>query len=183
MKNLSLRIWIVLAMLALAPGALIAQTAGQGIMFGTWKLNVAKSDFGDGPKVMAMTVKVTSDTPELIQFSVDETVGSGFNVSYSYKGAADGKPYPIVGSSSIYSYTEEPDVVHETQKDTDGTLTKGDFTVTVISTPAPKSATTTKGAKAVVQPATKNTRGTWIYTITNPDGSVVKQTLVFDLVA
>ena len=181
MKNLSLRIWIVLAMLALTPGALIAQTAGQGIMFGTWKLNVDKSDFGAGFKLMAMTVKVTSDTPELIQFSVDETTGNGFNVSYSFKGAADSKEYPIVGSSSVYSYTEEPGVVHETQKDTDGTITKGDFTVAVITTPAPKSPTTTKGAKAVAQPGIKSTVGTWLYTITNPDGSVVKQKLVFDL--
>jgi hypothetical protein len=183
MKNLSLRIWIVLAMLALAPGALIAQTAGQGIMFGTWKLNVDKSDFGAGFKLMAMSIKVTSDTPELIQFSVEETTGNGFNVSYSFKGAADGKDYPIIGSSSIYSYTEEPGVVHETQKDTDGTITKGDFTVTEITTPAPKSPTTTKGVKAVVRPGVKSTVGTWLYTITNPDGSVVKQKLVFDLAA
>jgi hypothetical protein len=173
MKNLSLRIWIVLAMLALAPGALIAQASGQGIMFGTWKLNVAKSDFGDGPKMMAMTVNVTSDTPELIQFAVNATMANGFSVSYSYKGAADGKPYPIAGSSLVYSYTEEPGVVHETQKDTDGTLTQGDFTVTVISPVSAKGAKGPAGAKKTV--------GTWLYTITNPDGSVVKQTLVFNL--
>ncbi len=171
MKNFSLRIWIVVAMLALAPGALIAQATAQGTMFGTWKLNVAKSDFGDGPKMMAMTVNVTSDTPELIQFAVNATMANGFSVSYSYKGAADGKLYPIVGSSSVYSYTEEPGVVHETQKDTDGTLTKGDFTVSVIAPVSSKGKATT-GAKKTV--------GTWLYTITNPDGSVVKQTLIFD---
>ena len=157
MRSYFLRNWIVLALLALFSGALLAQTAGQGIMFGSWKLNVAKSDFGGGTKLMSMTTKVDSDTPDLIQFSVNQTTADGFDVSYSYKGAADGKEYPVVGSSSVYSYSEEPGVVHETQKDTDGTITKGDFTVS---------------ANGKV--------GTWLYTITNPDGSVVKQKLVFD---
>jgi len=157
MCKISSRILIVLALVALASATAWAQTAGQGIMFGNWKMNVAKSNFGGGPKLMAMTVKVTSDTPELIQFSVDQTTESGFAVSYGFKGAADGKEYPLTGSSSVYSYTEEPGVVHETQKDADGTITKGDFTVS---------------ANGKV--------GTWIYTVTNPDGTVVKQKLVFD---
>lgn len=157
MRNFFLRNWVVLVLLALAPGALLAQATSQGILFGTWKLNVAKSDFGAGNKLMAMTINVTSDTPDLIQFSVNQTTADGFDVTYSYKGAADGKEYPIIGSSSVYSYTEEPGVVHETQKDSDGTVTQGDFTLSL-----------------------KGKVGTWLYTITNPDGSVVKQKLVFD---
>jgi hypothetical protein len=160
MRKVSLRLLLVLSFLVLAPAALLAQATGQGIMFGNWKLNLAKSNFGDGPKLLAMTVKVTSDTPQLIQFSVEQTVASGFAVSYSYKGAADGKEYPIVGSSSVYSYTEEPGVVHETQKDADGTITKGDFTV-----------------------SPNGKVGTWLYTITSPDGTVAKQKLVFDRTA
>jgi hypothetical protein len=157
MKNCSFRIWIVLALLALAPGAMLAQATSQGIMFGNWKLVAAKSDFGGGPKLMAMTVKVASDTPDLIDYSVDQTTGDGYSVSYSFKGPADGKEHALVGSSSVYSYTEEPGVVHETQKDADGTITKGDFTV-----------------------SPNRKIGTWLYTITNPDGSVVKQKLIFE---
>jgi len=160
MKNLSLRIPVVLALLALAPAALLAQTPAQGILFGNWKLNLAKSQFGGGPKPMAMTIKVSSHTPELIQFTVDQTTDGGIAFSYSFRGAADGKEYPITGSSSVYSYTQEPGVVHETQKDSDGTLTKGDFTLS---------------AKGKV--------GIWNYTITNPDGTVVTQKLVFDHIA
>jgi hypothetical protein len=129
-------------------------------MLGNWKLNVTKSNFGGGSKLMQMTVKVTSDTPELIQFTVDQTTGSGFTVSYDFKGAADGKDYPITNSSSVYSYTEEPGIVHETQKDPDGTITKGDFTLS---------------ANGKV--------GTWAYSITNPDGTVVTEKLVFDRTA
>jgi len=157
MKVCSLRLFVALGFLALTPLALLSQVAGQGIMFGTWKLNVAKSDFGSGSALMAMTVKVTSDTPEMIEFTVDQTTSSGFSVSYAYKGAADGKEHPITNSSSVYSYTEEPGVVHETQKDPDGTITKGDFTVS---------------ANGKV--------GTWMYTITSPDGTVAKQKLVFN---
>ena len=181
---------LILAPLLLAPAAICAQSPPQGILFGNWTLNVHKSTFGTGQKLMAMTVKVTSDTPALIQFSVDQTTESGFNVSYSFKGAPDGKPYPLTGSSSVYSYTEEPGVVHETQKDTDGTLTKGDFTVSA-NTPAPaKPAATSKtkpGAKTTVSSETQASAkaetgpiGTWLYTITNPDGSIVQQKLVFN---
>ena len=159
MRMYSLRLLMIVTFLVLTPIALLAQ-AGQGIMFGEWKLNVAKSSFGDGPKVMAMVVKVASDTSELIQFEVSQTAANGFTVSYSYKGAADGKEYPIVGSSSVYSYTQEAGVVHETQKDADGTLTKGDFTVSA-----------------------NGKIGTWNYIITNPDGTVFKQKLVFERAA
>ncbi len=158
MKSHFLRVLGIAIVLALAPVSLVAQTT-QGILFGEWKLNVAKSNFGDGPKLMAMTLKVTSDTADLIQFEVSQTAGNGFSVTYSYKGAADGKEYPITGSSSVYSYTQEAGVVHETQKDSDGTVTKGDFTVS--------------GNGKI---------GTWDYTITNPDGSVVKQKLIFERV-
>lgn len=179
-----------LALLLLASAALSAQTPTQGILFGTWTLNVHKSTFGTGAKLMAMTVKVTSDTPTLIQFSVDQTTESGFAVSYSFKGAPDGKPYQLTGSSSVYSYTEEPGVVHETQKDTDGTLTKGDFTVSA-NTPAPaKPAVSSKTKAAAKNTGSDETQaaakaqsgpiGTWLYTITNPDGSVVQQKLVFN---
>jgi hypothetical protein len=147
---------LVLVLLVLAPLGLEAQSASQGIMFGNWKLVVAKSDFGKGPKLMGMTTKVSSDTAALVQFSVDQTTESGMAVSYSFKGAADGKAYPLTGSSSVYSYSEDPGTVHETQRDTDGTLTKGDFTLS---------------ASGKV--------GTWLYIITNPDGTVVKQKLVF----
>ncbi|MGA2890867.1 MAG: hypothetical protein ABSE51_22825 [Terracidiphilus sp.] len=160
MKNLCSRACLVVALFVLAPVALLAQVSGQGIMLGNWKLNVAKSDFGDGAKLMAMAVKMTSDTPELIEFAVNQTTGSGYQGSYSFTGATDGKEYPITGSATVYSYVEEPGVVHETQRDPDGTVTKGDFTL-----------------------SPNGKVGIWLYTITNPDGTVVKQKLVFDRAA
>lgn len=139
------------------PCVLQAQSAKQGPMFGTWKLNVAKSDFGGNPKPQAMLVKVESDTADLVQFSVTMTAANGMTFSYSYKGAADGKDYAATGTSSTYSYTETGGSVAEVEKDADGTITKGTF---------------------VVLPNGKV--GVWTYTVTDSQGNVTHEKLVYD---
>lgn len=147
----------ILFVAAMLPGVLQAQAAKQGPMLGTWKLNVAKSDFGENPKPISMLVTVESDTPELVQFSVTMTVAMG-TYSYTYKGAADGKDYPAVGTASTYAYTEENGVVTETEKDADGTVLKGTFTLS---------------ANGHV--------GTWSYAVTDSAGNVTHEKLVYDL--
>ncbi|HVJ08256.1 MAG TPA: hypothetical protein VM554_07715 [Acidisarcina sp.] len=148
-----------LILCTLIPCIAHAQGTKQGTMVGNWKLNVAKSDFGDGPKLQSMLVNVTSDAPDSIVFSVTETAESGMTFTYKYKGAADGKDYPADGTSTTYAYTEEGGVVAETQKDTDGTITKGTFTL-----------------------SPNGKVGTWIYTITDPQGGVIHTKLVYDRV-
>lgn len=128
-------------------------------MFGTWKLNVAKSDFGENPKPISMLVKVESDTPELVKFSVTMTAASGMTFSYEYKGAADGKDYQATGSASTFAYTEQDGVVTEVEKDSDGTVTKGTFAVS---------------ADGHV--------GTWTYTVTDPQGNVTHEKLIYNRV-
>lgn len=151
---------IPILLLALAfPGLTQAQTAKQGPMFGTWKLNLAKSDYGDNAKPQSMVVTVESDTPELVKFSVQMTGPTGMMFSYSYKGAADGKDYPAVGTASTYSYTEQDGVVTETEKDEDGTVTKGTFAL-----------------------SPNGKVGTWSYTVTDPQGNVSHEKLVYDKV-
>jgi len=105
---------------------------------------------------MAMESKVTRDAPDGIVYTLSVTYENGFHADYSFKGAADGVEHPISGGATLFTYTEEPGVVHETQRDPDGTLTKGDFTLSA-----------------------KGKLGTWKYTVTNPDGSVIHQRLVF----
>ena len=154
-----LKALFVIFTLALLPAFAIAQTSSPGPMVGTWKLNVAKSDFGGGSKLEGMLVEVTSDTPESIVFNVKETAENGMMFTYTYKGAADGKDYPAQGTSTLYAYTEEGGVVTETQKDTDGTVTKGTFALSA-------------GGKV----------GTWTYAITDPQGAVIHTKLVYDRV-
>jgi hypothetical protein len=138
-----------------APAA-AASSAQQFPMLGEWKLNVAKSDFGDGAKLRDMTVKFTSATSELVEFTASVTYDSGSQGTYSFKAPADGTAHPLTGSASTYAYSVENGILVETQKDPDGTITKGSFTR-----------------------AAKGDLGTWAYTITNPDGSITHQKLVF----
>jgi len=145
--------------LALLPAIAVAQASSPGPMVGKWKLNLTKSDFGEGSKPQGMMVEVTSDTPEAVIFSVTETAENGMMFTYKFKGPADGKEYPAEGTSTLYGYTEEGGVVTETQKDTDGTITKGTFALS---------------ANGKV--------GTWTYTITDPAGAVTHSKLVYDRV-
>jgi hypothetical protein len=138
-----------------APAAAAAAVHAYSLQ-GAWKLNAAKSDFGDGTKMRDMTLKVTTATPDLVEFSASATYDSGMQGTYSFKGAADGKDYPLTGSASTYSYHEENGALIETQKDPDGTVTKGTWSVSA-----------------------NGKEGIWMYTITNPDASVSHQKLVF----
>lgn len=152
---------IFFAAACMTPGSMSAQTApaaaGQQMpVFGAWKLNAAKCDFGGGPVLRAMVLEFTSATADSIEFTATATYENGAQGTYSYKAPADGKDHKLVGSESTYAYSVENGVLTETQKDSDGTLTKGTFT---------RSA--------------NGKEGIWLYTITNPDKSVIHQKLVF----
>ena len=155
----TLKSLFVVLTLALLPAIAIAQTSSSGPMVGKWKLNLAKSDFGEGSKPQGMLVEVTSDTPEAVVFNVTETAENGMMFTYKFKGPADGKEHPAEGTSTLYAYTEEGGVVTETQKDTDGTITKGTFAL-----------------------SPNGKVGTWTYTITDPQGAVTHTKLVYDRV-
>ncbi len=156
----SIKGWVLsLILCALVSSMAIAQGDQSGTMVGNWKLNVAKSDFGGGAKLQGRLFEVTSDKPESIVFSVTETAESGMTFTYKFKGAADGKDYPAVGTSTIYSYTEVGGVLTETQKDTDGTVTTGTFTL-----------------------SPNRKVETWVYAITDPQAGVIHTKLVYDRV-
>jgi len=147
---------------AIAATAGWAQVPGNGVaprsglMVGEWKLLPLKSDFGGGQKLMGMEAKVSHDGADGIEYTISVTYESGMHADYTFNGLPDGKNYSIEGGATLYSYTEESGVVHETQRDPDGTVTKGDFTVSA-----------------------NGKLGTWKYTVTNPDGAVIHQRLVF----
>ncbi len=148
--------------LALCLTAVVAFAQSPGIMVGDWKLNVKLSNFGasaaTAPK--AIELKVATDTPELVASETIYTAANGMEFSWKFSGPADGKDHPADGTSTTFAYTHDADSVTEIQKDTDGTLTKGVFTV------SPNHKT-----------------GTWNYTITDPQGAVTVQKLVFDRIS
>lgn len=153
--------WLMVLAVAsvISAGVVWSQATQQGPMVGSWKLNLAKSNFGSGPKLGAMQVQVTTDTPAAVKWSTTMTAANGMSFTYSYEAAPDGKDHAAQGTTTTFAYTEEGGTVTETQRDTDGTVTVGTFTVS----PSGKT-------------------GTWNYTITDPQGNVAHQTLVFDRV-
>ncbi len=149
-----------LALLAFALPTVVdayqAAPAGTLPILGVWNLVAAKSDFGGGAALRSMVFKVTAASPDKIEYTVVATYESGTQGTWGFSGPADGKLYKLSGSESSYGYTMDAGVLTETQKDPDGTVTKGVWSLS-------------KNGK----------EGTWTYTVTNPDGSLDHQKLVF----
>ena len=87
---------LVLAVLTLVPVNAFAQTnATKASFVGTWKIDLAKSDFGPGPAPKAVTLTILKDTPELTSWRVDMVNAKGESRSYSWNGPQDGSLHPL----------------------------------------------------------------------------------------
>ena len=66
------------------------------LIFGTWKLNLAKSVYNLGPPPKAQTQKYE---PSGVGFNVtvETLAGNGFRIEYGYSANLDGKEYPMNG--------------------------------------------------------------------------------------
>jgi hypothetical protein len=75
-----------------------ATSSGDPVL-GTWKLNVAKSEFTPGPGWQSQ-IRVYQVTPEgvAVTWAGVDAKGEKMQVSYSY--AYDGRDYPMLGSAS-----------------------------------------------------------------------------------
>ncbi len=78
-----------------------AAKAQQGPAVGTWKLNVQKSDFGSMPAPKSARIVITSDTRQLLKYTVTEVGPDGKVKTESFSGAMDGKPYPVKGEPGV----------------------------------------------------------------------------------
>ena len=136
-----------------------AQSSAAGApLLGKWKLNVAKSDFGSSPKPGGTILDVTSASPDMVKWTTTFTASNGMSFTMTYAAPADGKDHAAEGTATTYAYTLAGPSVTEIQKDPDGTVTTGTFTV-------------------------KGKTGIWTYTIKDPQGNETHQTEVFDRVA
>ncbi len=155
----SVRTLLMLLAVGLPVVPAFAQLPTTGQMVGNWKLNPKLSNFGPAadtaPKGIVTTV--TSDTPDLVKFETSYTASNGMTFSWKFSGPADGKDHPADGTSTTFAYSRDGDNEVEVQKDTDGTVTKGVLTLS----PNKKVAT-------------------WNCTITDPQGAVTTEKLVFD---
>ena len=66
------------------------------LIFGTWKLNLAKSVYSLGPPPKAQTQKY-EPSGEGINVTVETLAGNGFKIAYRYSANLDGREYPMSG--------------------------------------------------------------------------------------
>lgn len=88
---------------ALALSAAYARSSGDPVL-GTWRLNVAKSEFTPGPGWRSQ-VRTYQATPEgvAVTWTGVDAKGEKMHVSYAY--AYDGRDYPMLGSASYDTLT------------------------------------------------------------------------------
>ena len=72
-----------------------AQAAKPANITGTWKLNIEKSDFGNGPRATKQSVFTIEHTEPKLKFTVEGYGTDGSRIDMSFDGAIDAKPYPF----------------------------------------------------------------------------------------
>jgi hypothetical protein len=98
-----MNVWIRRSSLGLAAIMVIASSVTAAAqpsdpMYGTWKLNVAKSKYSPGPTPKEMTVTIEAAGPGR-KVSVEGVAGDGTPVKWGYSGNFDGKEIRITGNN------------------------------------------------------------------------------------
>jgi len=85
----------IVVLAAMASAQVIAQASP---VFGTWKLNVAKSKYTGvpAPKEMTRTVEADGDS---VKYTYAGTAADGSPISYGFTVKYDGKDYPMTGTA------------------------------------------------------------------------------------
>jgi hypothetical protein len=111
-------VWALLSM-----SAVLAQEKHSAV--GTWKLNVAQSDFGSEPAPKSVVGTISADTPQMMSYRVNSVDDKGVRSTVSWSGPEDGSKHPMmlngkpVGQMSV---TKESDgtIVRHGEDSTDG---------------------------------------------------------------
>lgn len=70
-------------------------------MLGSWKLNISKSKFGNGPTIQAETNQVEPYGGDGIKLTAQITKPDGTKVTESYAGTFDGKEFSVGGDPNV----------------------------------------------------------------------------------
>lgn len=108
---MSRRIFRAALLTVLALCAVIASAeAGAKSAVGTWKLDTAKSSFGNMPTPKFEQLVVTTDDPDALKWSLTGSTSDGKTYSSSFDGPIDGTYHSIVSSEGENSvaYTRTP---------------------------------------------------------------------------
>ncbi len=91
---------------------------------GTWKLDVAKSSYGNMPAPKFELLAVTVHTPESLKWSLKGVGADGKSYISSYDGPTDGKFHPMMSSqgSNTIAYTRTVSGMSWIVKDKNGSI-------------------------------------------------------------
>src|SRR5712691_13471362 len=96
MKRKTVLIWIKLAVALVLAGTLLAQA--QESLFGTWKMNAAKSKYSPGPLPKSNIAKWEAFQGG-VKLTVDVVPANGETQHYESSGKFDGKDNPVKGNN------------------------------------------------------------------------------------
>jgi len=99
---------------------------------GRWRLNVEKSDFGQMPKPKSGTLNITADSAASAKWNATIAYADGKKETYTYSGAEDGKPHPVMGDNpwKTIAYNRTGNMVSSDQVTLkDGSSLKQEFTI------------------------------------------------------
>ena len=96
MKRKTVLIWINLAVALVVAGTLLAQA--QESLFGTWKMNAAKSKYSPGPAPKSSLAKWEAFQGG-VKLTVDVVPAKGETQHYESSGKFDGKDNPVEGNN------------------------------------------------------------------------------------
>jgi hypothetical protein len=84
---------------------------------GTWKLDIAQSDFGSDPAPKSMFGTISADTPQMMSFRIHGVDDKGQALWYSWRGPEDGSKHPMLLNG-------KPAGQQSVKKESDGTLVR-----------------------------------------------------------
>ena len=98
MKPKTILFWINLAVALVLAGTLLAQAQVQESLFGTWKMNAAKSKYSPGPTPKSNIAKWEAFQGG-VKLTVDVEPANGEPQHYESSGKFDGKDNPVIGNN------------------------------------------------------------------------------------
>lgn len=110
------RLWSIVVVVVCLSGAItaLAQTKSQ---VGTWKADIAHSDFGSDPAPKSVTATVLQDSPKMLSWHVHMIDDKGKAFDYSWKGPEDGSMHPVMSNGKEIGK-------QSAKRESDGSLTR-----------------------------------------------------------
>ena len=154
MKRKDILMWINLAIALAVAGTLPAQ--GQEPLFGTWKMNAAKSKYSPGPIPKSNIAKWESSQGG-VKLTVDVMTADGETQHWESSGKFDGKDNPLTGNNpdgDTVTFSKIDARTYETAMKKGGKTT---LTARIMVAPDGKTRITTQTGKNAQGKTVKNT--------------------------